>query len=272
MGKQSEILRLDEGLNMIFRSKNQQIMLSKIHEYRDFTSLIRGEEPVQIITPQRKMFTAYLEQCSESHNDYFVTPVGERPVVSNEDALLILFQAQRQTALSQAQVVSVMGLKFRISAVDPRKKIRYKTRMAVEWQPVSANCLQQLRSGAWTVVRKREPNQKFFEPTKETEHLVREFISSDGTNSCSAPDLFDGVPARGLMVDLSEGGFCFLSSDAANTDLVKNNILISIRLVLPHVVNNYVVEAIAAVRHVRKWEMSRHITACLLSRFQRLFL
>ncbi len=253
--KKEELQRLDHGLNAIFRSKNNQIMLSRIHEHRDFSALAYGQEPVQVITPNRKMFTSLLTPANETNTEYLLTPINERPPVRVEDSLLILFQSQGQSALSQAQVVALLGAKVRVSAVDPRVNIRYKTRIAIRWRCISTLCREQLQSQTWTLLRKRAFPESFLKPVEGVSTLVDDFISKDGTNPLAASDgIWESDLMKGLIVDLSVGGFCILTSETKHFDAVKSNIFIEVQALLPHVSNDYAVSFVIAVRHVRAWK------------------
>jgi hypothetical protein len=251
VASKKKISSLSSGLDLVFRSKNRQVMLSQIHKDRDFEVFTRGREQVQVITSEKEMFSATMVQAGESLDEFLLTPVLERSPVRVGETLLLLFQSQRQTALAQASVKAVIGRKLRVISVDPRSTIRYKTRMRVMWDLLGDSAYASLGRKALTLVREENEITKGV-ISSSSFALVRDFVRDiEGNETPRAELLMNSVMEPALMTDLSVGGFCMLTKDSPRIKKLRDNVLLLMECSIPHIDRDYHVELVAAARHIR---------------------
>ena len=247
---------LDNSLNMILKSKNRQFMLSQIRTYSQFTDYLTGQSTVQAITATRGIFTAILSPHGEDGTCFTLTPQEPRPTIQVGEPLLLLFQSDSDAAISQATVTALMGLKVRVSSVDPRSNFRYKTRMRTRWYPLTEECWNKFNERKWTIVRQHCAPQNDSRKPPSSEYLIREFAMEIGSNTLYATTIHgdaNTAPA-GLLVDLSLGGFCMMTANDELTASLKSNFFFYIEIPLPHVVHDYKIGLFAVVRQVRLCE------------------
>jgi hypothetical protein len=255
--------RLDDSVNLIFRSKNRQIMLSRIHEFRHFSPFYSGREPVQVITSNKTMFLANMHAVEGDNKLFFLDATSERPPLREGDGILLLFQAGRETALSQAVVDGVFGSRVRVNAIDPRTNIRYKTRMRVKWNVVSDECYNRFCQKTIGLSREISIPESMNDVKDIGKFLICDTICElDGTPSSGGKNYFSEHPLNGLCADLSMGGFCMLTE---NTDVVQKaqeNLFVIAEFPMPHVSHDFLLRVAAVVRHIRRLP-DRSVVHCM---------
>ncbi len=245
--------RLDDSVSMIFRSKNRQIMLSRIHEFRQFSPFYSGKEAVQVIAPNKSVFLASMQPIENDSKRFFLDALGERPALKDGEGLLLLFQAGRETALSQAVVDGIFGSRIRINAIDPRINIRYKTRMRIWWNVVSDDCYNRFCQKTLGLVREVTIPESYFVAPKTHSYTICDTICEpDGSPSLADKKFHASVAQHGLCVDLSMGGFCMLTDNDDIVTKAQENLFLIVELPMPHVHHDFALRVGAVVRHIRR--------------------
>jgi hypothetical protein len=164
-----------------------------------------------------------------------------------------LFQAGRETALSQAVVDGVFGSRVRVNAIDPRANIRYKTRMRVKWDVVSDDCYNRFCQKTLGISREISIPESMFAHQKGEHFLICDTICEpDGIPSLADQAHYSKSPLNGLCTDLSMGGFCMLTENSDAIQKAQENLFIIVKFLMPHVHNEFSLRVGAVVRHIRK--------------------
>lgn len=260
------VVMLSDSVDMILRSKNRQIMLSQIHADREFGVFLHGQEAVQVITPSRKIFLATMTPLGDAPGEYILTPVADRPKLEQGDSLLLLFQYNGQTAISQASFKSGIGSSIRVTSVDPRENIRYRTKVRVRWDVINNESFERLSNKEITFARE-ECEVKVGDV--ETISLIRDHAQDFEGREVSAPDLlFSPSMAHGLMTDISLGGTCIMVKSNERLDAAKTNMFVMIECVIPHFERDYRFELVGVVRRVRDWGLTTALHCMFVERLR----
>jgi hypothetical protein len=263
-----KISSLDKSLELVLRSKNRQIMLSQLHLEKDLDGFFQGKDVVQVITPTREMFGAVLSPVNDSTSNFYLTPVVERPKLKVGDSLLLLFQSQRQSTLSQASLQAVVGNRLKITSVDPRLNIRYKTRMRVLWDVVSDEGVQRLNQREITLARE-ESEVNDASNGEEYTSRVRDFAHEQDRREVPRSEfLFSSSLAPGLMTDLSLGGMCIMTKSPERVQKLRENAFILVDCCVPHLDCDYRIQLIAVARHIRDWGLASSIHCMFVERLR----
>ncbi|MEY3902020.1 MAG: hypothetical protein RL189_1326 [Pseudomonadota bacterium] len=255
MTKEGEIQRLDDRLEKILRSRHSQIMLSRLHKMDEFSGVRIGKLPLQVITTDKKVFSATMTPWKGTKADYQLMPLEARPKIAANDTLLLRMKGDFALAIAQVKVTTVIGANFVVTGFDPRREVRYKTRMTANLRPVSDHCMCELQSKNLTIVRANKPPDSFFEALNNKNPVITDFFSKDGIMPCSDIESFGTNEAfRTLIIDLSDQGFAALAQVSPQFDNVRQNIFVCLEIKLPHIVNDFSLRLMAVVRDIRPWK------------------
>jgi hypothetical protein len=226
-------------------------MLSQLLWDKEFEAFMQGREPVQIITPSRQIFLATMVSLADSPKECILTPLADQPKLEPGDSLLLLFQYQGQTAVSQASFKCYSGGSLRVHSVDPRENIRFKTRLRVRWDAISDESFARLNERAITFAREECEVRT---ADGESFSLVRDHAQDSDGREISAPDLLlSPSMTQGLMTDISLGGTCILVKSRERLEKVSANMFIVMECVIPHFERDYRFELVGVVRRVCDW-------------------
>jgi hypothetical protein len=210
-----------------------------------------------------------MQEVDNSRKQFILDPIGERPALKQGEAILILFQAGRETALSQATVSAIFGGKVRINAVDPRTNIRYKTRMRVLWNAVNIDCFERFSQRELTVARHVSIPKSLFQVPDKGSYLVRDVVCElDGTSVPFGSVVASIAPEPGLLIDLSLGGACMMVEAGDAIDEARENLFVFVTIPMPHIRFDFSMQLLTVVRHIRKMDEGAMVHCMFVERLE----
>jgi len=250
---------LDHNIDLVFKSSNRQIMLSKISEDQNFLHFLHGKRSVQVISPSREIFNAKIETVPDVANNFLLAPEDRMVSISKGDRVIVLFNLPRGTAaISQANVLGFKEGKIEIAALDPRLNLRVKTRSPAAIWTFNHELFEKFRSKrAWAkrVIEYKSPGIHE-DPNGVTDFLVmpphdtlefKTFLANHTDKVAAFP---------GLLTDISTGGCCIYVQRTMPLEKLQEYVFTFIEFSLPTLERATPVRVLCAVRHIRqndKW-------------------
>ena len=240
----------DKSIDFILRPEKRQYMLDKFCIMPEFGRFFDGLQMVEIFTTGKTRLEGYLTHSTANPIIFTNQTPGEMGV-SVGDTVLLIPQQKPHVILVQAAVSQISDEHLVLTNLDPRRRARYRTRMAIGVYPLESEQLALIKSHDVHAFRVNEVSRPSL-----TVSYIGNVVDKIEDNSASVVNAaaFIGKgrpPVRAIMADLSEGGLCIYVKTESPLSKIKESELILVLFEILHPSKTQGVQVLASVRKKR---------------------